>query len=45
MKKLFYFLVANSKSVGGFAFNKKANLRDGKVDIIFNKTKYINNAF
>lgn len=38
-------LVANSKSVGGFAFNKKANLRDGKVDIILIKQNILTMPF
>lgn len=36
-EKVLLLLIANSKSVGGFKFNRKGNLNDGKVDIIIVK--------
>lgn len=33
-EEVLLLLIANSKSVGGFKFNPKGNLNDGKVDII-----------
>lgn len=44
-EKIVFLLVANSKSVGGFVFNKDANLNDGKIDVILIKQNILTMPF